>query len=341
MKALVFTAVGKVEMRDLPEPTPATGEVLVRVAATGICGSDVHGFLGRSARRKPGLVLGHETAGVVHSIGDGVDRALLKTRVSVNPLISCQRCEACSAGRHNVCSSWRLLGLDTIQGAFAEWVTIPARNVTPLPAEISDAQAVMIEPLANAVHLLSHTPQHAGMYPTACIFGGGTLGAAILSVARAKGMRVIAAIEPNPARAAVARELGAENVLNPRTSDVAAELQRLTVGRGVDVGIDAVGLALTRQQCAAAVTRGGTVLLLGLEEGPTSFDFMDLIRREVRLQCSFGYAERDFAAAFDLVARKSVDYSRWTEMLPLNEGQNAFEQLISNPGGRIKIALVP
>ena len=349
MKALVYTAVRKFELRDIAEPRPGPGEVLVRVAATGICGSDVHGFMGRSARRNPGLVLGHETVGTVQALGEGVDKAIAHTRVSVNPLISCGVCDACRTGRHNVCADWRLLGLDTTQGAFAEAVVVPVRNILPLPEHVSDAMAVMIEPLANAIHLISHTPRQAGMFPTACIFGGGTLGLSILSVARAKGMRVIAVIEPNAARAKVATELGAENVLDPRAVDTVAEIKRMTGGHGVDVSIDAVGLAQTRQQTVASLTRGGTALFLGLEEGPAQFDFFDLIRREIRLQCSFGYNQTDFSAALDFVARSTgsgqargaADFTRWTDTLPLSDGQAAFERLIRDPGDRVKIALKP
>ena len=341
MKALVYTALKTLEMREIAEPRPEAGEVLVRVTATGICGSDIHGFLGHSARRKPGLVLGHEAVGIVAALGDGVDSALLNTRVSINPLISCGHCAACSAGRQNVCAQWRLLGLDTTQGGFAEAVVVPARNVIPLPEHVTDAAAVMIEPLANAIHLLSHMPAEAGLFPTAVIFGGGTLGAAILAVARARGIRVLALSEPNPQRARVAEELGAEYVINPRDADVVAEIHRLTNGRGVDIALDAVGLEVTRQSAATVVARGGTVLLLGLDAGPTTFDFHDIIRREVRLQCSFAYTERAFAAAFEMVAQGVADFAPWTDMLPLSEGQRAFDRLVADPGDRFKIALQP
>lgn len=344
MKALVYTEPGRVEVQQRPEPAAGAGEVLVRVAATGICGSDVHGFLGKSARRKPGLVLGHEAVGVVASVGaetGAAGAALLNRRVAVNPLISCMRCEACATGRHSVCSAWRLLGLDTTAGAFADFVALPMRNVTLLPDSVSDAEAVMIEPLANAVHLLSHAPVHAGMFPTAVIFGGGTLGAAILAVARARGIRVLAVVEINPLRAKAAEELGAERVLNPKTADVPAEILKMTGGRGVDLALDAVGMEITRQGCAACVTRGGTVLLLGLDQGPTTLDFLDLVRREVRLQCSYAYSEKDFAAAFDLVARKVVNFTLWTDVLPMSDAQRAFEKLVKDPGDRLKIALTP
>lgn len=345
MKALMYTAVRTLEMRDVPEPKPGPGEALVRVAATGICGSDLSGFLGHSARRKPGLILGHETCGVVAALGDGAietDADLPGKRVVVNPLFSCGACAACEIGRQNCCERWRILGLDTTHGAFADYVLTPARNLHPLPGHVSDAAAVMIEPLANAVHLIAKVPTDAGLYPTAAIIGGGTLGVAILAVARQRGIRVVAVSEPNAARARASEALGAENILDPRRyADVAEEIRRLTGERGVDVAIDAVGSEEARRVAAASVARGGTVLLLGLAEGPTTLDYIDLIRREARLQCCFCYTPGDFRTAFDLVARGTVDFGPWTDVLPLADGQQAFERLVTDPGDRIKIALTP
>ena len=341
MKALVYTALKTLEMQELEAPTAKESEVLVRVCATGICGSDVHGFLGLQKRRQPGLVLGHETMGVVEKVGKGADESLLGKRVSINPMLACHKCRACSEGRHNVCANWELIGMDRKNGAFAEWVAVPARNVHVLPDEVSDAAAVMIEPLANAFHLVKHIPAHAGLLPTAVIFGCGTLGAAILSVAKARGVQIIAQIEPNPMRAEVAKKLGAPKVLNPREVDVVEEIMQLTDGRGVDVAMDAVGLQITRDACAHGVTRGGTALLLGLDEDKTTFDFSVILRREVRLQCSYCYSESDFAEAFRFVCSGAADYLPWTDIVPMEEGQSAFERLHRNPEDRLKIVLTP
>ncbi len=336
MKALVYTKVGALELQEVPEPEVGPGEVLVRVSLTGICGSDVHGFLGHSARRQPGLVLGHETLGVVQ---DG-DPELAGRRVSVNPLIGCGTCRACRAGRQNVCSTWRLLGLDRTQGGFAEWVSVPRRNVIPLPDHVSDAAAVMIEPLANAIHLLAKAPREARPFPKTALLGGGTLGACILSVALLQGFEVVLVAEPNPRRAEVARALGAQQVCGGQEQEVMDILATACPG-GVDVAVDAVGKQATRQLSARALCRGGTALLLGLDDGPTSFDFHDLIRREVRLQTSFAYTESDFQAAFDLVDQRRVDFEEWTDVVSIVSGQAAFDKLVRDPEDRLKIALRP
>ncbi len=337
MKALVYTALKTLEMQEVPEPTLGPGEIKVKVGATGICGSDVHGFLGHSARRQPGLILGHETAGTVVEGDDD----LLGTRVAVNPLISCGNCSACRAGRQNCCPTWRLLGMDQTHGAFAQHIVVPKKNVRPIPDTVSDAAAVMIEPLANAFHILSMIPTYAGLIPTVGIIGGGTLGACILSVAKARGLQVLVVSEPNPLRAEVAKALGAPTVIDPRTVDLQALVQEATGGLGLAVAVDAVGNSVTRTTATSVVQRGGTALFLGLDQGPTGFDFFDLIRREVRIQTSYAYTESDFTEALNFVARGAVDFSPWTDVVNLSEAQSAFESLVEDPRDRLKIALVP
>lgn len=341
MKALLYSAVRTASYVDLPDPIPGPGEVRVRVAGTGICGSDVHGFLGLQARRQPGLVLGHETVGTVDAIGPGVAAKWVGCRVAVNPLVSCRACPNCLKGRQSVCHDWHLIGLDRVPGAMAQWFVIPERNVHPLPESVSDAAAVMIEPLANAVHLLSHVPEHAGSFPSIAIFGGGTLGAATLAVAKARGWNVVGVVEPNPGRAAAMRALGAPRTIDPRAEDTTAVLRECTGGVGPEVIADCVGRAVTRRASADAVARGGTVLLLGLDEGPTELDFIDLVRREVRLQCSYTYRESDFVDALRFVAAGACDFEPWTDIVPLADGQSAFDRLCTDPGDRLKIVLVP
>ena len=337
MKALVLTEFKKLEMLDVAEPKPGAGDVKVRVLATGICGSDVHGFLGHSARRQPGLILGHETMGVVT---DGDDE-LAGKRVSINPLITCGICGACRSGRQNCCATWRLLGMDQTHGGFGEYVIVSRKNVHPLPDHVTDAAAVMVEPLANAFHILSMIPASAGLLPQAVIIGGGTLGSCILSVAKARGLNILAVSEPNPARVCVAHALGAETVLDPTKIDVVQAVREMTDGLGVPTAIDAVGISATRNAAAGMVQKGGTALLLGLDQGPTSFDFFDLIRREVRLQTSFAYSDSDYREALNFVIANESRFAQWTDSVPLQEGQSSFERLIDNPGDRIKIALIP
>ncbi len=324
MKALVYTAVNRVEILERPQPVPGDGEVLVQVAATGICGSDLHGFLGHHARRQPGLVLGHETVGIARS------GLLAGRRVVVNPLTACGDCRACALGTPNVCATWRLLGLDDVQGAFAEYLVVPEENVLPIPDGVPDSRAVLTEPLANAVHILGLLPAQRGL--RGAILGGGTLGALIMLVALRWGMEVEAVVEPNAARAEALRRLGAPRVIDPRVE---------SLPEGLDFAVDAVGRSTTRQAAVRSVRKGGTVLLLGLDEGDTTLDFQDLVRREIRLQGSFAFTPDDFRDALGMIADGHVQLDSFTDILPLAEGQAAFERLANDPGDRLKILLQP
>ena len=341
MRALIFSAINEVEMQDRLCPEPGSGEVLIKVALTGVCGSDLHGFLGHSPRRQPGLVLGHETVGTITKVGEGVDVGFEGTRVAVNPLISCDLCTACRQGRHNCCLTWRLLGMDQTAGAMAEYVVIPARNAHRIPDSVSDASAVMVEPLANAARLMRHAQVASGVRPTCAVLGYGTLGACIAAAAKVSGIQVLAITERNTARANVARDAGFGNVIDPTTTDAYALVQDLTAGEGMDIVFDAVGSTESRNLAAKCVRRGGAALLLGMLDPSSSFDFSDLIRREVRLQCSFAYAEEDFRVALGWVERGEVNFEPWTSEYALSDGQIAFDRLVKDPGDRLKIALRP
>lgn len=341
MKALLYSAVRTLELVDVPMPIPASGEVRIRIAATGICGSDLHGYLGLQARRQPGLVLGHETVGSVESVGHGVHDGIVGQRVSVNPLVTCGKCPMCLAGRQSVCDNWYLIGMDLIPGAMAEYVCVPSRNAILIPDGVSDEAAVMIEPLANGVHLLGHVPQHAGAFPDVLILGGGTLGAATLAVAVARGWNVVGVVEPNPMRAAVMLKLGAPRVFDSRSATIEQEILDVTSGKGPSVIADCVGRSAARQLACKIAAKGSTILLLGMDEGITEIDFIHLVRREVRLQTSYTYTAQDYQFALQLTASKKANFEKWTDTAPLANGMNQFERLITNPEDRLKIALVP
>jgi 2-desacetyl-2-hydroxyethyl bacteriochlorophyllide A dehydrogenase len=340
MKALMLTGTQRVEMRDLPQPEPGPGEVLLRVSSAGICGSDVHGFLGHSPRRKPGLVLGHEAVATVAGAHPGVAEAdaLVGRRVYVNPLISCGSCAACMSGRQNTCRSWRLIGMDRVHGAYAQYVCVPAGQVLPVSDHVQDCDAVLAEPLANLVHCFRVA---VGEHPHAmAIFGAGTMGALMLMVARLRGVQRLFAVDRNADRLAVARELGAELTLNADEADVPARLRDATGGDGVDSCLDAVGVASTRQAAVASSRRGGRVMLLGLAENESSLPFVDMIRNEQSIATSFAYTPRDFLDSVRLIESGRVSLGRWTETRPLEEGQSSFMKMTHDPGATLKLILI-
>jgi len=339
MKALVFDAVRHLALQQVPDPTPRSDQAILKVLGTGICGSDVTGFLGHSSRRQPPLILGHEVVGTVASLPPGDWPFAIGDRVVANPLQSCGACEHCRLGKTNLCPHWKLLGMDREAGAFAEYVAVAARNLYPLRPHISNTQAVMVEPLANGVHLFSLISRHN--FGTLAIYGAGTQGILMLSLARLLGYRDIAVVESNPARLQVAEKLGASLTVNPTQEDPAETIRKWTKGRGVDIGIDAAGVTATRANLVHAVRKGGEILLLGLHDAMSALDFNLLVRNEQRLQGSYGYTEPDFLLSKRLLENGDICIEPWTRIYPLEQGQEAFDQLTQNPGDTLKVILAP
>jgi 2-desacetyl-2-hydroxyethyl bacteriochlorophyllide A dehydrogenase len=339
MKALVYSAVREVTMQERPVPTPSAGQVRLKVQAVGICGSDMAGFLGHSPRRKPPLILGHEIVGTIDALPENTGLPFaLGQRVTVNPFFPCGQCAACASGDINLCIDWKLLGMDKTEGAFADYVLAPANHLYAVPENLPHHKAVMVEPLANGVHLfnLMRRPNP----PRLAIFGAGTQGCLLTALAVRNGCKEIAVVDVNAERLAVAQTLGATQIINARETDPVAALRNLWAD-GADAVIDAHGSQLVRDQSVKSVKKGGEVLLLGLHEVQTTLDFTAIVRNEIRLQGSFAYNAADFAQALELIANDEIDLSAWTETLPLEQGQAAFDRLTTDPGATMKIVLTP
>jgi 2-desacetyl-2-hydroxyethyl bacteriochlorophyllide A dehydrogenase len=326
MRALVYSAVKKVELQDIPRPVAAAGEVLIAVEMAGICGSDISGFLGHSPRRQPPLVLGHELVG----------RSEDGRKVVVNPLVSCGSCAQCLAGRQNLCVRWSLLGMDRVQGAYAEFVAVPERQLTLLPEHIPSQQAVLAEPLANIVHLF----RIAGTTPlsTLAIIGAGTMGTLSLLLGKTLGFRDILMMDVSDERLAVASKLGASGTENVRAPDSVTRIRNIFSG-GFDMVIDASGTSAARQMALEVCISGGKVVLLGMAEAKSEIDFVTSIRKEHCVLMSFAYTSRDFQHALDLLISRQVDLTSWTASLPLASGQEAFERMSFAPGSTLKMLL--
>ncbi len=326
MRALIYTAPQSMELQEVPPPQSAVNEAVIAVELAGICGSDLSGFLGHSARRQPPLVLGHELVG---RLEDG-------RRVIANPLITCGTCRACLAGRQNLCAHWRLLGMDRTQGAFADSVAVPQRQVMEIPEDMPAGRAVFTEPLANIVHLfrLAAMPPFSSL----AIVGAGTMGALALLTARHLGFASITMLDVNDLRLALMRQLGADAALNSASPEgVAAACAH--AGEGFDMVLDASGSAAARQLAFALCRAGGQVVLLGMGSQRSELDIVTSIRKEHRVTMSFAYTPLDFQAAFDLLRAGKVDLTPWSETLPLERGQEAFQKMTGNPGATLKMLL--
>jgi threonine dehydrogenase-like Zn-dependent dehydrogenase len=313
-------------MEERDRPVVGSDEVEIAVAAAGICGSDVSGFLGHSRRRNPPLVLGHELVG---RTSDG-------KRVVANPLISCGRCTACLSGAQNLCTSWRLLGMDQTAGCYAEYVSLPRSQVYAIPDELSDAKAVTAEPLANIVHLF-RIAAPAPFFRMG-IVGGGTMGSLALLAAKRLGVREILVQDLSDARLAVAHKMGASAALNVSSEEGRAEARRIA-GNGFDLVLDASGVGAARQAAFDLCRPGGTVVLLGMGAEKSEIDFVTSIRKEHRVVMSFAYTPADFERSLALLTAGEIDLTPWTLEMALEQGQEAFDRITTNPGDTLKIVL--
>lgn len=326
MRALVYTAPGQVTMEERPRPRAAAGEAEIEIHAAGICGSDISGFLGHSRRRIPPLVLGHELVG---RTADG-------RRVVANPLISCGRCTACLSGAQNLCSSWRLLGLDKTEGCYQEFVTLPETQLYEIPDDLTDARAALAEPLANIVHLF-RIAAPAPFFRMG-IVGGGTMGSLALLAAKRLGVRDLLVLDVSEVRLDLARKMGATLAANSSSEDSLAEARKFA-GLGLDLVLDASGHEAARQAAFDFCRPGGLVVLLGMGSERSKVDFISSIRKEHRVTMSFAYNPVDFERSLELLKAGEIDLTPWTVELPLEQGQQAFDKMASAPGETLKMLL--
>lgn len=326
MRALVYVAPESVEMRERPRPAAAAGESDIEIEMAGICGSDMSGFLGHSPRRKPPLTLGHELVG----------RAADGRRVVANPLIVCGKCTRCLSGQQNLCEKWRLLGLDRVEGTFAEYVTLPEGQLYEIPDSLPSERAVLAEPLANIVHLFRIVAPLP--FFRLAIVGAGTMGALSFLVAKNIGAKDILTVDVNAERLNVLKKMGASSAIN--VSDPSALRDASAAGKlDYDLVIDASGTASARQMAFDLCRPGGQVVLLGMGSQRSEVDFVTSIRKEHRVVMSFAYTPVDFQRSLSLLIAGEVDLGPWTEKLPLEEGQRAFEKMTRAPGGTLKMLL--
>lgn len=322
MQALLYLPSYELEVREVPRPRPAADEVLVRVEAAGICGSDLHGVASRSPRRSPPLVMGHELCGEVVAAGGAAGEVLVGTRVAVNPQVPCGGCGSCRSGRENVCARRELIG-GTRAGGFAELVTVPLRCIHPLSPALGPDLAVFCEPLATCVHALRLLPQ--GLPDAAVVLGAGTIGVLTVQALRAAGTQTIVLSEVDESRRRGAASLAEAAVAPDELHDVVLEL---TGGLGASVSVDAVGTDGTRRESIRVLEPGGTAVWLGMHEHDATVPAFDVVVREQRVQGSFAYTDREFARAVGLLESGLVAPAVSRRAFALAESGDAFRSLL-------------
>lgn len=308
MRTIRLVTPGKpLEMAEVPVPSPAPGEVLIRVRAAGICHSDAHYRAGRSSAGPLPLTLGHEVAGTVEECGAGINRFKPGDRVCVHYLATCGNCAYCHQGNEQFCTTGQMIGKHR-DGGYGEFVNVPARSVFPLPDEIPfDQGAIMMCSTATSLHALNKSRIKPG--DTVAVFGIGGLGLSAIQLARALGATDVYAIDINPAKLDLARNLGATPI-NASSADPLEQIREHTCGRGVDVALELVGLPLTMAQAVGSLAIKGRAALVGITE--QSFPvapYRELINKEAEIIGVSDHLAQELPLLLEWCRQGKLDFS--------------------------------
>ena len=343
MKSLLLSSYNHLEIADMPVPSARPGEVLVRVEACGICGSDVHGYDGSSGRRIPPIVMGHEAAGTVAAIGTGVQGYAAGDRVTFDSTIYCGECGYCRRGLINLCENRQVVGVSCgdyrRHGAFAEYVVIPQRILYRLSDSLSFAEAAMLEATSVALHAVRISEAKGG--ETALVIGAGMIGLLTLQAARAAGCERVLITDVDATRLSLAKQVGADEVLHASGSELTAEVLTLTSRCGVDLAYEAVGGSETVAAAIDCTRKGGTVTLIGNIAPEVTLPLQKVVTRQIRLQGSCASAG-EYPQAIELIASGRIKVGPLiTAVAPLEEGPRWFERLHAREPNLMKVILTP
>ena len=353
MKALVLTEYNHFALQDVAKPTPGPNDVLVRVQAVGICGSDVHGMDGSTGRRVPPLIMGHEASGIIAEVGQDVRNWTTGDRVTFDSTVYALDDWYSRRGQYNLSDGREVVGVSTgpaptdrpdqpgfkRNGAFAEFVVVPQHILYAIPDAVSFTQAALVEPVAVALHAVSLTPIQVN--ESAVVVGSGMIGLFVIQVLKLAGCSPIIAIDLDDDRLALARRLGATHTINARSADVPAQVQALTHGRGADVSFEVVGAGPTVKTAIDCVRKGATVTLVGNLAPSVEVPLQAIVTRQLRLQGSCAI-NGEYEAALSLIASGRIDVlAILSAEVPLTEGANWFKRLYDKEKGLIKVVLKP
>jgi L-iditol 2-dehydrogenase len=340
MKALLLSEYRRLELTDVATPEPQRGEVVVRVAACGICGSDVHGYDGSSGRRIPPIIMGHEAAGIVARLGDGVTGFSEGDRVTFDSTVYCGQCANCLRGEINLCDRREVLGVSCGDyrraGAFAEFVSVPSRIIHRLPENLSFHEAALLEAVAVALHAVSL----ATIAPdsTALVVGAGTIGLLLQQALRVAGCSRVFVADPDSTRLALSQKLSATETIS---ENVVERIRQLTNGNGVDLAVEAVGKTESIGTAIDCVRKGGTVILVGNITPEIKLPLQKVVSRQLRLQGSCASAG-EYPRAIELMSRGEIQVKPLiTAVAPLAEGPQWFERLYAREPNLMKVVLTP
>ena len=320
MHALVYTGTQELVYREEKNPKIINGESIIKVSASGICGSDMHAYHGKDNRRIPPLILGHEISGTVDK------GKFAGKKVILNPLITCGKCNYCKNGREHLCGKRIILGMNKPierQGGFAEYVSIPDQNIYELPKTLEIKEAPIAEPTAVALHAveLGEKKIYESLKNSkALVIGGGAIGLLSgLILSKVKNCKEIVIVDPNEKRLGECSKYLDADAVKPDSKSIISD--------NFDIVFDTVGMEVTRQQAIKAVKPGGIIIHIGLTQPSGSFDFRKATLQEVTFIGTYCYTNKDFEKTLDILANKKIGSLDWIEYRKLKDGFGAFKDI--------------
>lgn len=343
MKVLMLSAYKQLDVIETAKSEPAEDELLIHIEACGICGSDVHGYDGSTGRRIPPVIMGHEAAGIVEAAGPAVSSFRPGDRVTFDSTVFCGKCFFCLRGQINLCDQREIIGVSTStfrrMGAFAEYVTVPARIAYHMPDNLPFAHASLIEAVSVAVHAVSLTP--IALEDTVVVVGAGMIGLLTLQAAMLAGAGRVFVLDVDDTRLELARNLGATRTFNSRNSSTISDLLQLTGGRGTDIAIECVGTSVTVNLALDSVRKGGTVTLVGNITPTVELSLQSAVTRQIRLQGSCA-SSGEYPACISLMSRRAIRVEPLISVVaPLEDGAAWFDRLYHREPGLLKVVLRP
>lgn len=339
MKTLVWIGPKKMEVRESAVPELQEDELLLKIDAVGICGSEIEGYLGHNSLRVPPLVMGHEFSATVEAVGSKTNGFSKGNKVVVNPLISCGTCNSCRKGLVQLCTKRAIIGIHR-PGSFAEYVSVPASAVHVLPEGISPFRAALAEPLACSLRAVRRAMERHP-FANVVVFGAGTIGLLSFIVAQILGASKIIVVDTNEARLRTPEKLGAFGVYTPNTPDYVHKIREAMGPSGIEIIIDAAGFQATRSAAVELVNPGGIIMNIGLGIDHTQVPINVCIRNEISMLGSFSYDKQDFYDSIELLKSGKINESEWSEVRSLWDGDQAFQDLINGKVHHAKIFLTP
>ena len=335
MRSLIYKGPGTLELVEKDIPVPKPNEVLLKVKACGICGSDVHGYLGLTGRRLSGVAMGHEFSAVISGIGSEVKDHSIGERVIVQPINSCGKCRYCEEGNNNLCPNRGLMGVLEIQGAMSEYVCVPEKLLIPMSDDCSFEVGALAEPLTVAYATINKINDYTDK--TVLILGSGMIGLCILEMLKKKNPKTTVVSDLSNARLEMALKRGADEIINPSERDFLSEVNRITNGNLFDITIEAVGVESSANQSIKALRKNGVSIWAGVSQREMVIDMQEIVVSQRTIIGSMNYTHQDFVNVVNLLNDSQLDTTGLiTDIISLDQAAAMFDELHNNPDGHLK-----